>query len=79
MRLYMQEGNTIWYDNSMAPIVEEARSGGLAYKHKFQSAKAIYNLYCKRYGVKLNFNGGYLEYVEFPSEDEAVMFMLRWG
>ena len=62
-----------WYWNSMGYALEEN-------KHKlggdYLTDKAWARYYENTFGIKTNFED---DTIEFPSEAEAVMFMLRWS
>lgn len=72
LRVSDDAGNSAWFNNSWLALDEIRSSFGKVSPH---------NVYEYQYNVKLH-RGGILyttEYVEFPSESEATMFVLRWS
>lgn len=62
-----------WYVNSMEPIRRMVRDGGLQMFDMFDAYQAAY-------GIKLVVDGGgWIINAEFPSEEEAIEFVLRWA
>lgn len=62
-----------WYVNSMEPIRGAVRDGGL---RMFD----VFEVYQEAYGVRLVVDGdSWITHVEFPSEEAAVEFVLRWS
>lgn len=67
--IYFAEYQT-WFKKSMADIMR------IASKHGFD----LYKFYEAQYNVKLCENSfSVIEQIEFPSEQDALLFVLRWS
>ena len=77
-RLYIKSNDKLgvdWWAKSLEPIMEKV----WARKNQNPTGKAFYSQYAASYNVKLKFDEfGYLDYIEFPNEGEAMMFVLKW-
>lgn len=62
-----------WFTNSMIPIQETVNERGYARYRAFK-------LYELRYQIKLIFDEyRFVRYAEFPSQEEATLFVMKWS
>lgn len=68
------DSSSIWVDNSIIPIVEYIK------KNVGDRLDLLVGFYEHEYNVKVHTIGGTIwSDVEFPSEDDAIMFILKWS